>query len=71
MSFPVHGEKINLGHFEARRTKSPKFTPKLGIKSGKIERLDNFVWGIRKNWSRDDLSIPQIPGYEVYPENHS
>jgi hypothetical protein len=37
LSFPVYGEKINLDHFspcfEVRRTKSPKFLPKLGIKS--------------------------------------
>ena len=30
LSFPVYGEKINLGHFRPLgRTKSPKFEPKL------------------------------------------
>jgi hypothetical protein len=32
--------------FEARRTKSPNFLPKLGLNSWKIGRLDNFL--IRK-----------------------
>jgi hypothetical protein len=30
-----------------------------------------YVWGIRKNWSRDDLLAPQIPGYDVCPYNGS
>jgi hypothetical protein len=36
-------QRIILGLYEASRTKIPKFLPKLGLKSWKIGRLDNFL----------------------------
>jgi hypothetical protein len=38
--------RVILGLFEARCTKNPNFLSKLGLKSWKIGRLDNFL--IRK-----------------------
>jgi hypothetical protein len=51
--------------------KMEKRARKLG---GGIILLENYHpknWGIRKNWSRDDLASPQIPDYEVYHDNDS
>jgi hypothetical protein len=37
-------------------------------KSSRAEKLAIFVWGIRINWSRDDLPTLQIPGREVFAD---
>ena len=45
-------------------------SPKLGLQE--LEEFggqDHILWGIRKKWSRVDLSTPQIPDCEVYPNN--
>ena len=71
MNFRTKRFKSVLTLLGGRRTKSTKFSPKLGLKSLHFGSYTNFVWGIRKKCSRDDLLTPQIPGREVYPDNHS
>jgi hypothetical protein len=46
------------------------------LSGSKMQKKDSYEIfflsiGIRKNWSRDDLLTPQIPAYEVYPDNDS
>jgi hypothetical protein len=51
--FLVHGgSKLTLKTFYS---KNPKFQP-------------IFEWGIRKNWSPDDLPTPQLPGPEDFAD---
>jgi hypothetical protein len=35
---------------------------------GYLENWLENVWGIRKNWSRDDLPTPHIPGPEDFAD---
>jgi hypothetical protein len=75
LSFPVYGEKINLGHFRPfLRLAVLKVQNFCQNKSSRAEKLATslFLYGESvKNWSRDDLPTPQIPAYEVYPDNDS
>ena len=74
LSLPVYGEKINLGHFRPFLRLAVLKVQNFGQNwSSRAENwlLAYFCMGIRKNWSRDDLPTPQIPAYEVYPDNDS
>ena len=60
LSFPVSWRKNKFGSLRLAKI----FT--------KIRYRELKNWGIRKNRSRDDLlTDPQIPAYEVYPDNDS
>ena len=51
---------VNFDLFWPPYTKKRKFWSKLVFKSWKIGYYHIFVWGIWKNWSRDDLPTPRF-----------
>jgi hypothetical protein len=64
LKFGILGTKMFstsiLNYFDTPRTKYRKFWPLIVLISWKIGDYPIFVWGIRKNWSRDDLSTPRF-----------
>ena len=64
LKFGILGTKMFstsiLAYFDTPRTKYRKFWPLIVLISWKIGDQPIFVWGIRKNWSRDDLSTPRF-----------